>query len=633
MQPGRIVGLDAPGIVLSPHRNTMRFRYPLLCALAAFLLAPAAGAQTIVINEILYDPPSDETGDANGDGTSNFAADEFVEIINTTNAAIDISGYTLSDDDGGDFAFPAGTSLAAGQAAVLFGGGTPTGDFGGALVFVDDGNIGSGLSNTGDLIQLKDASGTLLTEVGYGSAGDAGTASDQSLARSPDLTGGFVSHSSIGTNPILFSPGKLNTVSDGPIPETYLALLLGANEVPPVTTAAAGGVTAVLTGTELVVTGRFDDLESDYNASIGSHLHGGAVGENGPVRYALTPTLDADNRGGTFEKDSNTLTVRATFADSLRNGLVYVNIHTVGNPTGEIRGQVLADSPTTELSLRQVRIVGPGFSVSTTGTVSRALGAFAYIQTDNGGLAIRQTSGAFSDEIAAGTIAPGTQVTLSGTLSESNGALQINGSDLDSYSTAAGTAPEATAVTLAELLANGEFYEGRLVTVQNVTFSDMGTFDDFTTYEISDGTNDFDVRLNNAGDTDVDGTAIPSGPATVTGVIGEFRGSYQFLPIRATDVRVFNVSNGEGVDAALSLSVANPLRSTSVVRFELAAPGRAQVALFDALGRQVATLVDRAVGAGEQTVQIDAASLASGVYVLRLQAQDAVISRTVTVVR
>ncbi len=178
-----------------------------LLLLFSLILIPVASAQ-LVINEIQYDPASGLNGDANGDGTSNFSEDEFIEIVNTGAATVDISGFTLSDDDGGAFAFPANTMLAAGRAAVLFGGGTPTGTFGGSLVFTDDGTIGSGLSNGGDLVELRDAGGTLITSVGYGSSGAVTGGSDQSITRSPDLSGDFADHSTADTGDAsLFSPG------------------------------------------------------------------------------------------------------------------------------------------------------------------------------------------------------------------------------------------------------------------------------------------------------------------------------------------------------------------------------------------------------------------------------------------
>jgi len=45
----------------------------------------------IVINEILADPPAGVFGDANGDGVTSSSQDEFVELLNTGNSAINLS--------------------------------------------------------------------------------------------------------------------------------------------------------------------------------------------------------------------------------------------------------------------------------------------------------------------------------------------------------------------------------------------------------------------------------------------------------------------------------------------------------------------------------------------------------------
>ena len=93
-----------------------------------------------VLNEVLYDPPADNLGDANGDGNRHFDEDEFVEFVNSSATSLDISGYKLYDADRlltntANHEFPANTILNPGQAVVVFGGGTPTGNFGGSLVF------------------------------------------------------------------------------------------------------------------------------------------------------------------------------------------------------------------------------------------------------------------------------------------------------------------------------------------------------------------------------------------------------------------------------------------------------------------------------------------------------------------
>jgi hypothetical protein len=110
----------------------------------------------IRIEEVLADPPSGAAGDANQDGERSGFADEFVELFNADQRPVDISGWTLSDDDTKAerrFAFPPGTTIDPGQRLVLFGGGTSerSGDR-----FIDDGRIGNGLTNTGDTIVLYD---------------------------------------------------------------------------------------------------------------------------------------------------------------------------------------------------------------------------------------------------------------------------------------------------------------------------------------------------------------------------------------------------------------------------------------------------------------------------------------------
>ncbi|MCA8959555.1 MAG: lamin tail domain-containing protein, partial [Planctomycetes bacterium] len=163
------------------------------------VLSTSTQAQ-VVINEILADPDA-ALGDANGDGTSSTTQDEFVEIYNSSGAALDVSGWELHDAVAVRHVFPAGTTIPADCGVVVFAGGTPTGTFGDALVQVA--STGSlGLNNGGDTVSIFDAGLTLVTEVIYGAEGG----NNQSITRSPDVTGTFVEHSTVGTG-ALFSPG------------------------------------------------------------------------------------------------------------------------------------------------------------------------------------------------------------------------------------------------------------------------------------------------------------------------------------------------------------------------------------------------------------------------------------------
>ncbi len=127
------------------------------------------------------------------------------------------------------------------------------------------------------------------------------------------------------------------------IEEVYTTELRGSNEALPIMTSASGEVTATLTESTLVVEGSFSDLSSDFNFDVadGSHLHAGYAGQNGDIAITLVPTLDEDQRGGTFDAENNTFQLTDDQLELLRSRQMYVNIHTVNFPTGELRGQVL----------------------------------------------------------------------------------------------------------------------------------------------------------------------------------------------------------------------------------------------------------------------------------------------------
>lgn len=168
----------------------------------------------LIINEVLYDPPSGEQGDANTDGTRDPNEDEFVELVNASSAPIDLSGYMFfdADDIGATPAHivPENTILLPGKAFVLFGGGDAssfTSNFGGALVQVCSNkpiNLNNGSSNSsGDFLTIQDAQGNTLLEFDVDPLSNN---PDESYTRNPDVTGDFVQHAS-AVDGVLYSPG------------------------------------------------------------------------------------------------------------------------------------------------------------------------------------------------------------------------------------------------------------------------------------------------------------------------------------------------------------------------------------------------------------------------------------------
>lgn len=176
---------------------------------------PAVAAGALAINEILADPPSGARGDANADGTRDPAEDEFVEIVNTGNTAVCTTGWTLGDASSPQrHVFPLEAALLPGETLVIFGGGVPTGRFGGAHVQWAAFGGRLDLSNTGDVLTLRDAAGAIVKQISWGDCAGQPCARDHrvgslgfasSLVRWPELVGPWAIHNEVSQAD--FSPG------------------------------------------------------------------------------------------------------------------------------------------------------------------------------------------------------------------------------------------------------------------------------------------------------------------------------------------------------------------------------------------------------------------------------------------
>jgi hypothetical protein len=151
---------------------------------------PQPSKPTVMINEILADPPDGLAGDANADGTRDASKDEFVELYNFGDALVDLEGLTLSDSSSTRMVFAKGATLLSHQALVIFGGGSPAAMLSGSSTYKS--TSGLGLNNTGDTLTLTAKDKTVLDQVTYGGEGG----NDRSLVRQTDgdPTAPFVAH-------------------------------------------------------------------------------------------------------------------------------------------------------------------------------------------------------------------------------------------------------------------------------------------------------------------------------------------------------------------------------------------------------------------------------------------------------
>ncbi|WP_342761784.1 CHRD domain-containing protein [Bacillus sp. BR3(2024)] len=128
----------------------------------------------------------------------------------------------------------------------------------------------------------------------------------------------------------------------------FFAKLRGRNEVPPVETDARGQAFFKLSRDELSL--KFKLELFDIENVVVAHLHLGAKGANGPVvAFLFGPitnpvSIECATFTGMITQEDLVGPLAGQTLDALVNeiidGNIYINVHTVQHPNGEIRGQL-----------------------------------------------------------------------------------------------------------------------------------------------------------------------------------------------------------------------------------------------------------------------------------------------------
>lgn len=176
-------------------------------------------------------------------------------------------------------------------------------------------------------------------------------------------------------------------------------------------------------------------------------------------------------------------------------------------------------------NIATARNAGIGQTVTVTGVSSNGaeLGAIRYIQDGTAAIPC------YGNNLSS--ILKGDSITATGVLFDFNGLLEISPTNsFTNHGPTTNNIPLNIPITSA-----GEPLEAQLVTIENVTFIQSGTFAaGNSTVQISDGSNSMDVRIN--GTTNIDGSAILAGPVTITGLVGQFNTNYQLVPRSTSDI-------------------------------------------------------------------------------------------------
>lgn len=140
------------------------------------------------------------------------------------------------------------------------------------------------------------------------------------------------------------APRDISTDTDEVL--IFRSIMVPANVVtgnPIETSNARAQAKVTLIGNSLKVSGTFENLSSplrdieDQPDNPGVHIHPGAAGEENSYIYGLQVELNEDERSGTFY---GAFSLSDEEVSLLLDERLYLDIHTVNNDPGEVRGQI-----------------------------------------------------------------------------------------------------------------------------------------------------------------------------------------------------------------------------------------------------------------------------------------------------
>ena len=176
-------------------------------------------------------------------------------------------------------------------------------------------------------------------------------------------------------------------------------------------------------------------------------------------------------------------------------------------------------------TISQVRNLGIGQTVTVTGVATNGseLGNIRYIQDGTAGIACYGS--------IVSSVQRGDSITATGVLFDFSGLLELSPTS-NVINHGPGVLPQAQIIPFSS---GNESLEAQLVRFDNVTFVQTGSFaSGNSTVQVTNGTATFDVRVN--GSTNIDGTAIPTGPISIVGELGQFNANYQIVPRNLLDI-------------------------------------------------------------------------------------------------
>ncbi|NJN77428.1 MAG: T9SS type A sorting domain-containing protein, partial [Saprospiraceae bacterium] len=180
-----------------------------------------------------------------------------------------------------------------------------------------------------------------------------------------------------------------------------------------------------------------------------------------------------------------------------------------------------------QTDIANARTYAQGQTLTITGTVinNNDLGPIRYLQDATAGLAVYAPG-------TSDTWNEGDNITVTGTMGEFNGLIQIVNPTASTVNSTGNALPTPTVITPSQMAA----HESELVTINSATFANPGGTFTNGTLAITAGGQSSVVYLRSG--HPLIGSTIPLSPVNLTGVASQFSGTPQLLPRNAGDIDI-----------------------------------------------------------------------------------------------
>lgn len=293
--------------------------------------------------------------------------------------------------------------------------------------------------------------------------------------------------------------------------------------------------------------------------------------------------------------------------------------------------------PDDDVALDRVRLLGDGAPVRVNGMVTTpnlaSAGASAYMQDATAGMKINWPS--FSPGSTTNPFKAGTRIRLDATTGGTSGERELR------PSSATILAENQNLPTPVVLTQRSQFGLTSSLQGMRITMADMKLSTDapwptslgsigvafptqMTGYFPTSLFADTSLTIHIArGVSELDGSVRPGGAFNLSGVMGRSGQTTVLWPFYASDLTTATSITELDSDIPLSYGIdgnfPNPFNPSTVIRFRVPEAGHTSVEVFNVMGQRVAILLDSPMASGVHSVTLNAGSMASGMYMIRVR--------------